>query len=168
MTKMKKAFHQVARIVMPMIISSSLFITCYAADTGTYEPKTTLFDDFKARQEFWAKHAGVESRATQDVINNLNNLVKNMKDLPASNTTSIAQTLNSIQEDVLNIANKMNETRFNPQTNSSELTSSTSTLETNQTMGTEPTRSSKSSVNNGALVPIGTRSDESYYKSSYQ
>ena len=100
MTKMKTVFHQVTRIVTPMIIGSSLFITCYAADPRTYIPATPLFHDFLVRQDVWAKDAGVESRATQEVINNLNNLVKNMKDLPASNTTSIAQTLNSIQEDV--------------------------------------------------------------------
>ena len=82
MTKMKKAFHQVARIVTPMIIGSSLFITCYAADPRTYFPMTPLFQDFLDRQDAWAKKAGVESRATQEVINNLNNLVKNMKDLP--------------------------------------------------------------------------------------
>jgi hypothetical protein len=161
MTKLKKAIHQAACVVAPILMCFSLLSTCYADSRALQNP---LFKQFWVLQKDYSNAAGAESMATQNIVNTLNNIVKNMKDLPAFDTSSVATTLESIKEGVQNIANNMPEkpvipTRLTPTTRENNVPTTNESV-TNKTLTTNQHQADTLSAylyeKNGNVQPVSS------------
>ena len=89
------------------IFSFSLVLVANSYATTEYT-SSSAFDEFKSLKQAYVHSAGEDTNTiTQDITNRLENIVKNMKELPNISTNNALSSLQQIQEDVRNISNTL-------------------------------------------------------------